>query len=59
MRKNLNPMFTHGSVKQFISVFNDKAKQLVMVIFSHFESDFFTYMVTLECPTIFALYQFL
>ena len=31
MRKHLNPMFTLGSVKQFISIFNDKTSQLVKV----------------------------
>ena len=31
MRKHLNPAFTLGSVKQFISVFNEKAVQLVKV----------------------------
>ena len=32
MRKHLNPAFTLGSVKEFISIFNDKANQLVKVI---------------------------
>ena len=32
MRKHLNPAFTLGSVKEFISTFNDKANQLVRVI---------------------------
>ena len=31
MRKNLNPAFTLGSVKEFISTFNMKASQLVKV----------------------------
>ena len=34
MRKHLNPAFTLGSVKQFISVFNDKAIQLVKVSYA-------------------------
>ena len=33
MRKHLNPMFTLGMVKEFITIFNDKATQLVLVIF--------------------------
>ena len=32
MRKHLNPMFSLGSVKQFMAVFNNKAKHLVEVI---------------------------
>ena len=41
MRKHLNPMFTLGSVKEFIPVFNDKANQLVQVM--HIMISFVTY----------------
>ena len=44
MRKHLNPLFTHGSVRQFISVFNDKAKQLVQVLAS--------FLITTVCRCI-------
>lgn len=32
MRKHLNPAFTLGSVKQFITIFNEKSCHLVKVI---------------------------
>ena len=31
LKKNLNPMFTAFSVKEYMSVFNDKSQQLIKV----------------------------
>ena len=44
MRKNLNPAFTLGSVKEFISTFNMKASQLVKVRALHLILFFVSYL---------------